>query len=86
MATAIAQAGTANGAAELISSVRLSALQPVSCEWIGPENEIWVRVAEHPKAVEWQLRNLPPADWKILEGNEEEAAWEKLRVRYRRNP
>jgi glycolate oxidase FAD binding subunit len=82
MATAIAQAGTANGAAELISSVRQSALQPVSCEWIGPENEIWVRLAEHPKAVEWQLRNLPPADWKILEGNEEEAAWEKLRLRY----
>jgi glycolate oxidase FAD binding subunit len=82
IATAVAQTRSADAAAQLVSSVRRSAVQPVSCEWIGPENEVWVRVAEHPKAVDWQLKNLPGADWTILEGNEEEAAWEKLRSRY----
>ena len=82
LATAVTQTGSANAAAELVSSVRRSPLQAVSCEWIGPEHEVWVRFAEHPKAVDWQLKNLPPADWAILEGSEEEAAWEKLRSRY----
>jgi glycolate oxidase FAD binding subunit len=82
MATAIAQAGTATAASELVSSIRRSPLQPVSCEWIGPEHEVWVRFAEHPKAVDWQLKNLPAAGWTILEGEAEETAWEKLRLRY----
>jgi glycolate oxidase FAD binding subunit len=84
MATAVAQLESADAAADLIASVRRSVLQPVSCEWIGPEHEVWVRVAEHPRAVDWQLKNLPAADWTILDGKEEEAAWEKLRSRYKR--
>jgi len=84
MATAVAKTGSTDTAAELLSAIRKSALQPVSCEWIGPEGEVWVRVAEDPKAVEWQLKHLPPADWTILEGDEETAAWEKLRLRYER--
>ncbi|PYS17740.1 MAG: hypothetical protein DMG17_08660 [Acidobacteria bacterium] len=56
----------------------------MACEWVGPENEIWVRFGEHPSAVDWQLKNLPPAEWTILEGSEESAAWERLRSRYDR--
>jgi len=82
MATAITQAGSTDAAAQVISSIRKTALQPVSCEWVGPKNEVWVRLAEDPGAVEWQLKHLPAADWKILEGDEETAAWEKLRLGY----
>jgi hypothetical protein len=33
--------------------------------------------------VDWQLKNLPAgADWKVLEGQDETAAWECLRNRY----
>ena len=83
-ATSITQASDVSTAAQLIASIRHSRLEPVSCEWVGPENEIWVRLGEHPSAVEWQLKNLPSADWTIFEGNEESAAWERLRSRYQR--
>jgi glycolate oxidase FAD binding subunit len=82
MATAIAQPGNADAAVQLISSIRKTALQPVSCVWVGPKNEVWIRLAEDPGAVEWQLKHLPTADWRILEGNEETTAWEKLRSGY----
>ena len=82
MTTAIAQTGNMDLAAQLVSSIRKTGLQPVSCEWVGPENEVWVRLAEDPGAVEWQLKNLPAGDWKILEGDDEAAAWERLRFRY----
>jgi glycolate oxidase FAD binding subunit len=81
-ATAIAKAGSVDAAAQLIASIRKSAVQPVSFEWVGPDNEIWLRLGEHPRAVDWQLKNLPSADWTILEGKEEAASWEKLRSRY----
>jgi glycolate oxidase FAD binding subunit len=77
-ATAVARGASA----KLVSAIRKSAVQPVACEWVGPENEVWIRLGEHPSAVEWQLKNLPPAEWTILEGADEAAAWEKLRVRY----
>jgi FAD/FMN-containing dehydrogenase len=32
--------------------------------------------------VEWQLKNLPVGDWKVVEGEEEAAAWGRLRNRY----
>ena len=83
-ATSIAKAADVSGAAQLVASIRHSAIEPVACEWVGPENEIWVRLGEHPSAVDWQLKNLPPADWTILEGSEESAAWERLRSRYNR--
>src|SRR3989449_3803253 len=83
-ATIITKACDFSTAAQLVRSIRHSALEPVSCEWVGPENEIWVRLGEHPRAVDWQLKNLPSADWTVLEGNEETAAWERLRSRYHR--
>lgn len=82
MATVIARTGGTADAAALIASVRNSPLQPVSCEWIGPENEVWLRFGEHPDAVEWQLKNLPPAEWTLMEGREEAGCWERLRSRY----
>ena len=82
IATARARFADVEGASACVASVRKSALQPVSCEWIGPENEVWLRFGEHPRAVEWQLKNLPSGDWTILEGPAEAAAWEQLRQRY----
>ena len=80
--TAVAVAADSAAANRLVVSIRKSAVQPVVCEWVGPENEIWLRLGEHPSAVEWQMKNLPPADWKIFEGDDETAAWERLRSRY----
>src|SRR5439155_689715 len=81
-ATAVARAADGNEAAQLISSVRKNALQPISCEWAGPENEVWLRFGEHPRAVDWQLTNLPAGDWTVLEAEDEAAAWERFRLRY----
>lgn len=81
-ATAITLTADSTDAAKLLSGIRHSEVQPVSCEWIGPENAVWVRFGEHPQAVDWQLKNLPQADWQVLEREEEAAAWESLRVRY----
>jgi glycolate oxidase FAD binding subunit len=81
-ATALAQFADIEAAGSCVAAVRKSPLQPVSCEWSGPENEVWLRFGEDPRAVEWQLQNLPPvADWKILEGPDEAAAWEQFRKR-----
>ena len=78
-ATAVARFRQSESAPPCIAVVRKSTLQPVSCEWTGPENEVWLRFGEHPRAVDWQLKNLPPgADWIILEGADESAAWERL--------
>jgi glycolate oxidase FAD binding subunit len=82
-ATAIARFPDLQAAAEATAAIRKSGLQPVSCEWIGPENEVWLRFGEDPRAVDWQLKNLPPvADWRLLEGPDETAAWERLRSLY----
>src|SRR5262249_33172020 len=82
-ATAIARFENLTAAAECVGALRTSPLQPVSCEWIGPENEIWLRFGEDSRAVDWQLKNLPAAaDWKIVEGPDESAVWERLRNRY----
>jgi glycolate oxidase FAD binding subunit len=81
-ATAIASVNTVEEAKLLLQRTRASSLQPVSCEWIGRENEIWLRFGEHPKAVEWQLKNLPAADWRVLEGPDEFEAWSALRAKY----
>jgi glycolate oxidase FAD binding subunit len=82
-ATAIAHCANSDDAAACIAAVRKSPLQPVSCEWVGPENEVWLRFGEDPQAVDWQLRHLPSvAGWKVVEGPDEMAAWEQLRSRY----
>jgi glycolate oxidase FAD binding subunit len=82
-ATAIARFRDVQTVADGIAAVRKSGLQPVACEWIGPENEIWLRFGEDLRAVDWQLKNLPPvADWKVTEGADEAAAWERLRGMY----
>ncbi len=81
-ATAIVRCENAAAAGRLLSAIRHSPLSPVSCEWVGPENTVWLRFGEHPSAVDWQIRNLPAADWKIIEGADESAEWEKLRRQY----
>jgi glycolate oxidase FAD binding subunit len=82
-ATAIAHLADQETAAACIAAVRNSGLQPVACEWLGPENEVWLRFGEDSRAVEWQLDHLPPAaTWIRLDGPEESAAWERLRNRY----
>jgi FAD/FMN-containing dehydrogenase len=82
-ATAIAAFDDTEGAAACLESLRKGPLQAVSCEWIGPRNEVWLRFGEHPRAVDWQLKNLPAnADWRVIEGADEAVAWEQLRRRY----
>ena len=82
-ATAVARLADMESAAACVAAVRKSPLQPVSCEWTGPANEVWLRFGEDARAVDWQLQNLPRvADWKVLEGPDEVAAWERLRVTY----
>src|SRR5207344_3449723 len=77
-----AQTNSTSDASKLLSSIRKSAFHPAPCVWIGPGNEIWLRFAEHPKAVDWQLKNRRGAGWRVFDGKEEEAAWEELRLRY----
>jgi glycolate oxidase FAD binding subunit len=81
-ATVISRFASRKEAFEVLTAVRKSQLQPISCEWVGPENEVWLRFGEHSRAVDWQLKNLPEADWTVFEGPEEGAAWERLRRRY----
>jgi glycolate oxidase FAD binding subunit len=83
-ATAIARCENPASAAAVVAAIRNSPLNPVSCEWVGlrEDNAVWVRFGEHPRAVDWQLKNLPAADWKILEDRDEAAAWERLRKQY----
>jgi len=83
--TATVHAGFADSqaAAQAITEIRKRALQPTCCEWIGPTNEIWLRFGEHPRAVEWQLKNLPPADWRFIEGSDETVLWNSVRTFYR---
>ena len=81
-ATAIARAADVNSAIALVMAIRKSGLQPISLEWVGNPNEVWVRFGEHPEAVEWQLKHLPAADWSVVRREEEAAAWERLRKRH----
>jgi glycolate oxidase FAD binding subunit len=84
-ATAIAQCDDAGTAAKLITAIRNAPVSPVCCEWVNfpsSGNAVWVRFGEHPAAVDWQVRHLPAADWKIVEGFDEAKAWETLRQRY----
>jgi glycolate oxidase FAD binding subunit len=82
IATAVGRFGDLESAAACVTAVRKSVLQPLSCEWVGPQNEVWLRFGEHPRAVDWQLQNLPPGDWHVLEGADETAQWERLRNTY----
>ena len=82
-ATVTARFSDLQAAADAVAIVRKSVLQPVAFEWIGPQNEVWLRFGEDPRAVEWQLKNLPQiADWKLFEDSDEVAAWERLRGNY----
>jgi len=81
-ATAVAQFENEEKVHQALSAIRTGPLQPVACEWAGPEHELWLRFGDQPKAVDWQLRNLPAGDWKVFENADEANAWESLRVRY----
>jgi glycolate oxidase FAD binding subunit len=81
-ATVVARFDDFQSSADCVAAVRKSPLQPVSCEWVGPENAVWLRFGEHPRAVDWQLQNLPAGDWKVIEGAEEVDVWERLRSAY----
>ncbi|HLH30758.1 MAG TPA: FAD-binding oxidoreductase [Terriglobia bacterium] len=82
-ATAIARFADSAAAAACLASIRKSSLQPIACEWVGPENTVGLRFGDNAKAVDWQLKNLPPeAEWNIKEGPDEIAAFDDLRARY----
>jgi glycolate oxidase FAD binding subunit len=70
-------------AAACLAWLRKSPLQPVSCEWIGPDNVIYLRFGDDPSAVEWQLKNLQPeGDWTVVWPAEEKPVWDDLRNHY----
>jgi glycolate oxidase FAD binding subunit len=78
-ATAIAEFETLGKAIDVLAAVRKSGLQPIACELAGPKHAVWLRFGEHPRAVEMQIAHLPAAPWKVFEGVEETATWERLR-------
>jgi len=81
-ATAIAEFATLAEASAVLKTVQKSPLQPIACELVGPRHSLWIRFGEHPRAVDSQIAQLPAAAWKVIEGGEETAAWEKLRITY----
>lgn len=82
IATAIAEFESRAAALAVLAQIRKSPLQPIACELTGPKHAIWLRFGEHPEAVAWQIAQLPKADWRIIEGEAEAAAWEQLRAHY----
>ena len=80
--TAVAEFAEMADAVSVLSALRKSTLQPVACEFVGPKYALWVRFGEHPRAVDAQVQRLPAASWKLFEGAEEVAAWERLRSVY----
>ena len=81
-ATVIAEFAKVAEAIDVLKGVQKSPLQPIACELVGPKHSIWIRFGEHPRAVDSQISQLPAAQWKIVEGAEEIAAWETLRSAY----
>ncbi len=85
-ATAILELEQFSSAVAVLQEIRKSPLQPIACELVGStksdRHTIWLRFGEHPQAVAWQIGNLPRAEWKVIEGDEEIERWEQLRVRY----
>lgn len=81
-ATAIAEFGSLADAAAVLTGLRKSPSQPIACELVGPRHSLWVRFGEHPRAVDAQISQLPKASWRVVEGAEEDAAWEQLRSDY----
>ena len=83
--TAIAEFQNLQEALAVLGRIRKSPLQPISCELVGGTgvaNAIWIRFGEHPAAVAWQIAQLPSSDWKVIEGDLESAAWERLRLQH----
>jgi glycolate oxidase FAD binding subunit len=80
--TAIAEFDRVDAALARANEIRHSMLQPLACEIIGPRPAVWLRFGEHPRAVEWQLKNLPQADWKFFEGPQEKLQWDALRLKF----
>jgi len=84
--TAVAEFGSLPEALAALAAIRRSPLQPIACELVGRSSpaahSVWVRFGEHPDAVAWQIAQLPPAAWKVVEGAEESAVWERLRMEH----
>jgi len=81
--TAVAEFAVMEDAVNALSAIRKRMLHPIACEFVGPKCALWVRFGEHPRAVEMQVAQLPPASWSLLEGADELAGWEKLRHVYK---
>lgn len=81
--SAVARFGDSSAALSVLGQIRERNLQPIACEWAGPEHRLIVRFGEHPLATDWQLKNLPPAEWTMLAGRDEQRdLWEQLRTAY----
>jgi glycolate oxidase FAD binding subunit len=83
--TSVAEFDNLASALAVLGKIRNSPLQPIACELVGgaaAPHAIWIRFGEHPAAVAWQIAQLPAADWKVIDGDLESAAWERLRLQY----
>jgi len=80
--TVVAEFNEVADAVKVLGELRKSSLQPIACEFVGPKPALWLRFGEHSRAVEMQVQSLPAASWKVFEGVEEVAAWERLRAAY----
>jgi glycolate oxidase FAD binding subunit len=70
-------------AAQIVSAIRSSPVEPIALVWSGPQNSIAVRFGEHPRAVQWQLGQLPPGDWERFDRLSETSVWKEVGDRYR---
>ena len=70
-------------AAQIVQEIRSGPVEPIALVWSGPGHTITVRFGEHPRAVQWQLGQLPPGDWEVLNQASEKAAWKEVGVEYR---
>lgn len=80
--TAVARFSDHASAESAFRSIRAGSTEPVAFEWAGPDHEIWVRFGEARAAVDWQLGQLPDADWQICTGGAETELWAGFRKRY----
>ncbi|HEX4999822.1 MAG TPA: FAD-binding oxidoreductase [Terriglobia bacterium] len=81
-ATAVARFDRLDDALAIVNALRQGAFEPVACEVTGAPPAVWVRFGDDAQAVDWQIRNLPPAEWRVSEGDSEPAVWEQLRSHY----
>ena len=82
-ATARIQVADLAAAAQIVREIRTGPVEPIALVWSGPRHTVTVRFGEHPRAVQWQLGQLPPGDWERFDEASEKAVWKEIGDQYR---